>query len=74
MANLLCDEMLAPEFIQYRCRPELMAPEVERFFTDKEQVKLIQDRYHETHLQLRCDAARTAATTVLQMLEFPVER
>ncbi len=69
IANLLCNEMLAPEFIQERCRADLMAPAVVQMFTDKEYRQNIVQRYSEIHGQLRCDAAAAAAGAVLAMVE-----
>ncbi|OOY44889.1 lipid-A-disaccharide synthase [Solemya velum gill symbiont] len=70
IANLLCDEMLAPEFIQERCRAELMTPAVVQMFTDKEQTQNIVKRYTEIHEQLRCAAAASAAEAVLDQLRY----
>jgi len=67
MANLLVGRELAPEFIQYRCRPDLMGPALCRFLEDSEQVRKVQSVYREIHGQLRRNAGREAATAVLAL-------
>lgn len=68
MANLLAEQELAPEFIQDRCRPELLAPAVLGLLADADRVAAIQTRYAAIHRQLRRDAAREAAAAVLRLL------
>ncbi|OOZ42968.1 lipid-A-disaccharide synthase [Solemya elarraichensis gill symbiont] len=70
IANLLCGEMLAPEFIQKRCRAELMTPAVLQMFGNDEHTSGIEQRYAEIHLQLRRDAAASAAEAVLDQLGY----
>lgn len=68
MANLLAGEELAPEFIQGRCRPELLAPAVLGLLGDPARVAAIQARYAEIHRNLRRGAAREAAAAVLRLV------
>lgn len=67
MANLLAEQELAPEFIQERCRAELLAPAVLAFLDDPERVARIQAEYRRIHLWLRKDAAASAAQAVLEL-------
>jgi len=68
MANLLVGRELAPEFIQDRCRVELMGPAVLRLLKDSDRVREIQSAYHEIHGQLRRNAGREAAAAVLELV------
>jgi lipid-A-disaccharide synthase len=68
MANLLSGAELAPEFVQERCRPELLAPAILDFLDRPERVREIQVRYAEIHRQLRRDAGREAALAVLDLV------
>ncbi|UHD17282.1 lipid-A-disaccharide synthase [Thiocapsa bogorovii] len=68
MANLLAEKELAPEFIQDRCRADLLAPAVLAFLDDKERVAEIQAEYRRIHLWLRQDAAASAAQAVLDLM------
>ncbi len=68
MANLLAEAELAPEFVQDRCRPELLAPAILDFLDRPERVREIQVRYAEIHRQLRRDAGREAALAVLDLV------
>jgi lipid-A-disaccharide synthase len=70
MANLLAETELAPEFIQDRCRAELLAPAVLAFLADTERVAEIQAEYRRIHLWLRKDAAASAAQAVLDLLGY----
>lgn len=68
MANLLAGRELAPELIQGRCRPELLARAVLAFLDAPGRVAEIQAEYRRIHLRLRRDAAGTAAEAVLELI------
>ena len=68
MANLLAEQELAPEFIQDRCRAELLAPAVLAFLDDPAAVADIQAKYRDIHLGLRKEAAASAARAVLELV------
>jgi len=68
MANLLAGRELAPEFVQERCRPELLAPALLDFLDRPERVREIQVEYAAIHRRLRRGAAREAAAAVLDLI------
>lgn len=68
MANLLAGEALAPEFLQQRCRADLLGPSLLNFLDDPERVRAIQARYGQIHRELRRDASREAAQAVLGLI------
>lgn len=68
MANLLVGRELAPEFIQDRCRADLMGPAVLGLLEDRDRVDEIRSVYHEIHGRLRRDAGREAAAAVLELI------
>ncbi len=68
MANLLAGRALAPEFIQERCQPALMAPALLAFLEDDRRVAEIQAEYGRLHRDLRRNAASAAATAVLDLI------
>ncbi|MBK1719830.1 lipid-A-disaccharide synthase [Thiocystis violacea] len=68
MANLLIGRDLAPEFLQDRCRADLLAPALMAFLDAPERVAGIQAEYGRVHRTLRRDAAATAATAVLALI------
>jgi lipid-A-disaccharide synthase len=68
MANLLAQRPLAPEFIQDRCRAELLAPAVLRFLERPEQVREIQAIYARIHGELRRNAGRSGAEAILELI------
>ena len=71
MANLLVGRELAPELIQERCRPELLAPAVLELLEQPERVGEILDTYAHVHRQLRQNAGREAAKAVLELIGAP---
>ncbi|MGQ9660489.1 MAG: lipid-A-disaccharide synthase [Thermochromatium sp.] len=69
MANLLVGRALAPEFLQGDCRPERLAPALIAYLDDPERVAAIQTEYDRIHRELRRDAAASAATEVLNLID-----
>jgi len=68
MANLLAGRELAPEFVQERCRPDLLAPALLDFLDRPERVREIQGIYAEIHRRLRRNAGAEAAAAVLDLI------
>ena len=68
MANLLIGRELAPEFLQHRCRPSLMGPALLELLDDTERRGRIADEYYRVHVELRRDAARTAARAIAELI------
>ncbi|KXX64387.1 lipid-A-disaccharide synthase [Marichromatium gracile] len=68
MANLLAGRELAPEFVQSRCRAELLAPALLELLDDQARRAEIEREYARIHRDLRCDAAREAARAVLDLI------
>jgi lipid-A-disaccharide synthase len=69
MANLLAGRELAPEFLQDRCRPDLMGPALLGFLEDPVAVREVQSTYRVIHERLRRNAGREAAAAVLRLAE-----
>jgi len=67
MANLLVGRELAPEFIQHRCRADLLGPAVLEFLKGRNRVDEIRPAYHEVHGRLRRNAGHQAAAAVLEL-------
>ena len=68
MANLLAGRELAPEFLQHRCRADLMGPALLALLEDQRRRAAIAVDYARIHRTLRHDAARQAADAVLDLL------
>ncbi len=68
MSNLLAGQALAPEFIQDRCRPDLLASALLEWLDAPERIVGIQAEYGRIHLSLRRHAAREAARAVLKLI------
>lgn len=69
MANLLAGRELAPEFLQDRCRADLMGPALLGFLDDPGAVREVQAAYRDIHVRLRRNAGRAAAAAVLDLVE-----
>ncbi|MCW8882489.1 MAG: lipid-A-disaccharide synthase [Sedimenticola sp.] len=67
MANLLADEPLAAEFIQDAATPEALANAVSRLIESPEQIRHIEQRYHQLHESLQQDSSRKAAEAILKL-------
>lgn len=68
MANLLAGHELAPEFLQDRCRPDLLAPALLAFIEDPARRAEIAAEYGRIHAGMRHNAAREAALAVLELI------
>lgn len=69
MANLLADQELAPEFLQDRCRADLMGPAVLSLLDDVQRRAEIERVYDQIHQQLRQGAAMRAAEAILTLID-----
>lgn len=68
MANLLAGRELAPEFLQDRCRAELLAPALLGVLRDPGRRGEIAAEYARIHAGMRHNAAREAALAVLGLI------
>jgi lipid-A-disaccharide synthase len=68
MANLLAGRELAPEFLQDRCRPELLVPALLGLLEDPQRRLEIAAEYARIHAGMRHNAAREAARAVLELI------
>lgn len=68
MANLLAGRELAPEFLQDRCRAELLAPALLALLDDPQRRSAIAAEYARIHTGMRHNAAREAALAVLGLI------
>ena len=68
MANLLVGRELAPEFIQNRCRSDLLGPAVLDLLRSRDRVSEIQSAYRAVHGRLRRNADHQAADAVLELV------
>ncbi len=68
MANLLAGRELAPEFLQGRCRAELMAPALLGLLDDRVRAAEIAAEYARIHALIRHDSARQSALAVLELI------
>jgi lipid-A-disaccharide synthase len=69
MANLLVGRELAPEFLQDRCRADLMGPAVLSLLDDPLRQAEIEAAYGEVHLRLKQNAAARAAEAILALVD-----
>ena len=68
MANLLAGRELAPEFLQDRCRAQLLAPAVSAFLDDPGRRASIAAEYARIHGGMRHNAARQSALAILELI------
>jgi lipid-A-disaccharide synthase len=68
MANLLAGRELAPEFLQDRCRADLLAPAVLALLDDAHRRASIAAEYTRIHGGMRHNAARQSALAILELI------
>lgn len=69
MANLLAGEELAPEHLQYQCRPDVLGPSLLALLDDPQRMARIRQRYGEIHASIRRASAAEAAEAVLDLVK-----
>lgn len=74
MANLLIGRELAPEFLQARCRADLMGPAVLEMLDNLDRRIEIERAYADVHRTLRRHASERAADAILALLGDRVAR
>ena len=69
LANIISDEVLAPELIQDDCTPSALAKELMRFFRDVKLRQTIAQRYTDIHREMMVDTDRLIADAVDDVLQ-----
>jgi lipid-A-disaccharide synthase len=69
LPNILSGESLVPELLQQDCSAPALADAVLARLDDAAGAERLQARFHELHLLLRRDTARSAADAIAQVLE-----
>ena len=72
LANIISDEVLAPELIQDDCTPSALAKEVMRFLGDNKLRQTVGQRYTDIHREMRVDTDRLIANAVDDVLQLKV--
>lgn len=65
LPNLLANERLVPEYFQHEAQPEILAQDLLNFINHPEKQRELQTRFIQIHEQLRRDASREAARSIL---------
>ena len=73
LANIISDEVLAPELIQDDCTPSALAKELMRFFRDDKLRQTIAQRYTDIHREMMVDTDRLIADAVDDVLQLKVD-
>jgi lipid-A-disaccharide synthase len=68
MSNLLVGRELAPELLQGRCRPDLLAAALLSFLDDPSRMAQIRAEYSRVHEGMRHNAAAQAASAVVELI------
>jgi lipid-A-disaccharide synthase len=69
LPNVLCEDFVVPELLQDAMTPEALAAGVLRWLDDPAACDEVAQRFHQLHLLLRRDTARTASDAIAQILE-----
>ncbi len=68
LPNILCREMVVPEFLQDDATPEALAEALERWLLDADARAELEERFVDMHHALRQDTAHRAAEVILPYL------
>lgn len=68
LPNLLADEEIAPEFLQDKARPEVLARTLFGLMQDTERCKTMQARFDDLHDQLNMNASEQSADAIVALL------
>jgi len=69
LPNLLAGSEIVPEYLQGRCRPEILGERLLSLLDDHESVESLCSTFEGIHKQLRRNASRMAAESILELLE-----
>ena len=67
--NILANDCIVPECLQYRCTPKILASELDKFLNSTKNIKKIISYYEKFSKKLRKQADYGAANAVLQLIE-----
>ena len=73
LANIISDEVLAPELIQDDCTPIALAKELMRFFRDNKLRQTVGQRYTDIHREMMVDTDRLIANAVDDVLQLKMD-
>lgn len=68
LPNLLADAPLVPEILQDDVRPEILGPAIEQALLDSDERSELKQRFSDIHRQLRQDASKKAADSIVDLL------
>jgi lipid-A-disaccharide synthase len=71
LPNILCDEWIAPEFIQDEMSPVNLAQAALNLLHDTKVRTAIAERFSRVHAQMKCNAAERAAAALVALIEPP---
>ena len=73
LANIISDEVLAPELIQDDCTPSALAKELMLFFRDNKLRQTVGQRYTDIHREMMVDTDRLIANAVDDVLQLKID-
>ena len=73
LANIISDEVLAPELIQDDCTPSALAKELMLFFRDNKLRQTVGQRYTDIHREMMVDTDRLIANAVDDVLQLKMD-
>lgn len=68
LPNILLSEEVAPELLQENATPDILAKNIIDLFYDKERQTYVINKFYELHNMLRCDASKSAAIAILELV------
>ena len=69
LPNILAGKEIVPECLQFRCRPEILASELDKLLNSSKNIKKLVNHFSKLSVELRKNADTQAAEAILKVLK-----
>tara|TARA_B100000470_G_scaffold86021_1_gene66361 strand:+ start:62 stop:1210 length:1149 start_codon:yes stop_codon:yes gene_type:complete len=69
LPNILAGREIVPECLQFKCRPEILASELDKLLNSEESIKKLTNHFGKLSIELRKKANYQAANSVLKLIK-----
>ena len=69
LPNILAGKEIVPECLQFRCRPKILASELDKLLNSDKNVKKLINHFSRLSVELRKNADTQAANAILKILQ-----
>ena len=69
LPNILAGREIVPECLQFKCRPEILASELDKLLNSEKNIKKLTNHFAKLSIELRKKANYQAANSVLKLIK-----